>query len=399
MRVVIIGGGIVGLATAHKLTLARPAWSVRVLEKESGVGRHQSSHNSGVLHAGLYYTPGTAKARLAVSGIRQMTAFARDNGIPHEICGKVVVATSEAELPRLASLEKRGQANGLRGVRPLTAAQIREIEPHCAGIAGLHVPEEGIIDYPAVCETLARLIAERGGRVDTSSEATAIHERSDAWTIETPAGEVTADFIVSCAGLHSDRVAALAGEAGGVRIVPFRGEYYMLRPAARHLVKNLIYPVPDPAFPFLGVHFTRMIAGGVEAGPNAVLALARDGYGKLSWRWGDAVGALTYPGLWRFVARHARTSVNEVWRSFSRRRFAATLRRLVPELADEDLAPGGAGVRAMAMSRDGKLVEDFVFAHRKRALHVLNAPSPAATASLAIADEIVSLVTENPRAH
>lgn len=392
MRVVVIGGGIVGLATAYKLTLAKPDWTVVVLEKESAVGRHQSSHNSGVLHAGLYYTPGSAKARLAVSGIRQMTAFARAHEIPHEICGKVVVATAEAELPRLDMLHERGRLNGLTGVRRLSASEIREIEPHCAGIAGLHVPEEGIIDYPAVCGALETEIVVRGGRVETGHEVTAIVERRGEWVITAGATEMPADFIITCAGLQADRVAALAGEPRDVRIVPFRGEYFALRASAVHLVSNLIYPVPDPTFPFLGVHFTRLIHGGVEAGPNAVLALAREGYRKRDWSLRDTADALGYVGLWRFVRRHHRMCVAEVRRSWSPHRFADSLRRLVPDVEDADLEVGGAGVRAMAMSSDGRLVEDFALVRRARALHVLNAPSPAATASLAIADEIVRVV-------
>jgi (S)-2-hydroxyglutarate dehydrogenase len=392
VRVVVVGGGIVGLATAYKLTLTRPSWRVVVLEKEPEVCRHQSGHNSGVLHAGLYYTPGSAKATLAVAGIREMTAFARAHDIPHEICGKVVVATSQDELPRLEALEARGRANGLTGLRRLDTNELRAIEPHCAGIAALHVPEEGIIDYPAVCDALCRLIRERDGRVETNHEVTRMEQRGTEWIIDAGCHEVTADFVITCAGLHADRVAALAGERRDTHIVPFRGEYYLLGPAAQDLVRNLIYPVPDPAFPFLGVHFTRMIRGGIEAGPNAVLALAREGYRRGTWSRRDLADSIAFPGLWRFVARHTRTSAAEVWRSLSERRFTRSLRRLVPDLRDEDLEPGGSGVRAMAMTRDGRLVEDFALVRRERSLHVLNAPSPAATASLAIADEIVGLV-------
>ena len=392
MRVAIVGGGIVGLAAAYKLSLARPDWRVTVLEKENAVGRHQSSHNSGVLHAGLYYAPGSAKAKLAVSGIRQMTSFAREHGIAHEICGKVVVATAPDELPRLDALEARGRANGLAGVRRLAPAELRALEPNCAGLAALHVPEEGIIDYPAVCAALARLIAERGGRVATGHGVIAMRERADEWILSSATEDTVADFVITCAGLYSDRVAALAGERSGIRIVPFRGEYYLLGAGAGDLVRNLIYPVANPAFPFLGVHFTRMIHGGVEAGPNAVLAFAREGYRKRDVSLRDLADAAAFPGLWRFVARHAGVSASELWRSFSRHRFAETLRRLVPDLRDADLEPGGAGVRAMAMTRDGRLVEDFAVVRRPRALHVLNAPSPAATASLAIADEIVAKV-------
>jgi L-2-hydroxyglutarate oxidase len=391
VRVVVVGGGIVGLATAYKLTRARPSWRVVVLEKEQNVCQHQSGHNSGVLHAGLYYTPGSSKAKLAVTGIREMTAFARAHGIAHEICGKVVVATSQDELPRLEKLEARGHANGLTGLRRLGANELRAIEPHCAGIAALHVPEEGIIDYPSVCATLVRLIQSGDGRVETNHAVTRMEQSRNEWTLRAGDAEMHADFAITCAGLHADRVAALAGERRDTRIVPFRGEYYVLSPAATHLVRNLIYPVPNPAFPFLGVHFTRLIHGGIEAGPNAVLALAREAYRKRTWSPRDLADAVMFPGLWRFVMRHFGTSVGEVRRSFSRHLFGESLRRLVPEVRDEDLEPGGSGVRAMAMTRDGRLVEDFAIVRRERALHVLNAPSPAATASLAIADEIVRL--------
>ncbi|HEY5022637.1 MAG TPA: L-2-hydroxyglutarate oxidase, partial [Gemmatimonadaceae bacterium] len=277
MRVAIVGGGIVGLATAYKLLQAKPDWTVSILEKEDDVGQHQSGHNSGVLHAGLYYAPGSSKARLAVSGIRQMTAYARERGIAHEICGKLVVAVDEGEVERLRMLEQRGRQNGLAGIRWLTSGEIREFEPHCAGLAALHVPEEGIIDYPAVCRALKVDVLNRGGGVETGFEVSAITEGASEWVLSNARKEVAADFVVGCAGLQSDRVAALSGASKDVRIVPFRGEYFRLRPQSLHLVKNLIYPVPDPGFPFLGVHFTRHVGGGVEAGPNAVLALSREG--------------------------------------------------------------------------------------------------------------------------
>ena len=391
MRVVVIGGGIVGLATAYKLLLSKSSWDVTVLEKEAGVGKHQSGHNSGVLHAGLYYAPGSAKARLTVDGIRQMTAYARDRGINHEICGKLVVATEDAEIPGLRKLEERGRLNGLKGIRWLSGSGIRQIEPHCAGIAALQVPEEGIIDYPAVCRSLSADVQERGGRIETGFEVSAIEDRSGEWVISDGKAERRADFIIGCAGLQSDRVAELSGSPRDVRIVPFRGEYYKLRPQALGLVRNLIYPVPDPIFPFLGVHFTRMIGGGVEAGPNAVLALAREGYRKSDMNLRDIWDALSYSGLRRFLLTHSRMCAAELRRSFSARSFGDSLRRLVPDLRDADLEPGGAGVRAQAMTREGQLVQDFAFARGPRVLHVINAPSPGATASLAIADEIVRM--------
>ena len=394
MRAVIVGGGIVGLAAAHKLQLAHPKWRITVLEKEPQLGQHQSGHNSGVLHAGLYYAPGSAKARLAVDGIRQMVAFARAHDVPHEICGKLVVATDDGEVAGLRKLADRGAQNGLKGIQWLDAAGIRRREPHCGGVAALHVPEEGIIDYPAVCRELAAEIRSRGGEIRTEFEVNSIAAHGNEWVLANGKLEVTADFVVGCAGLHSDRVAELTGAPREVRIVPFRGEYYKLKPEAQRLVRNLIYPVPDPVFPFLGVHFTRMIGGGIEAGPNAVLALAREGYRKRDVDLRDVWDALSYRGLWRFLAIHSRMCIAELRRSFSARSFGDSLRRLVPEVRDQDLEPGGAGVRAQAMTPDGHLVQDFAFVVGRRALHVVNAPSPGATASLSIGDEIVNRVDD-----
>ena len=391
-RIIIVGGGIVGLATAYKLGRQLSGASITVLEKENAVGRHQTGNNSGVLHCGLYYKPGSAKARLAVSGIQEMVAFCRESGVPHEICGKLVVAADETELPRLQALHTRGQQNGLTGLELLDREQMREIEPHAAGVAGLRVPQEGIVDYPKVCEALLKRIGSQNGRVVTRAKVTALRPNSGGWLVETSAGEFEADFLVNCAGLHCDRVSQLAGEKREVRIVPFRGEYYKIKPERQFLVRNLIYPVPDPQFPFLGVHFTRLIEGGIEAGPNAVLAFAREGYRKSDINPGDLFDALSFKGLWRFLGRHKQMCWEEVKRSFSKRLFCKSLQRLVPEIREGDLEPGGAGVRAQAMSPDGTLVQDFHLVHRANALHVLNAPSPAATASLAIGDEIARQV-------
>lgn len=391
-RVVVVGGGIVGLATAYRLLQALPGLDLTLVEKEAQVGRHQSGHNSGVLHAGLYYAPGSQKARLAVRGIREMVAFCREHGVPHEICGKLVVAVTPDELPRLHALHDRGTRNGLAGLELLGAEAMREIEPHAAGVAALRVPEEGIVDYPRVCAVLAERVHGAGGRVRTGAEVQGFRRARGERVVETTAGAFAADFVVTCGGLHADRLARMAGDAPGVQIVPFRGEYYTLRGEARGLVRNLIYPVPDPAFPFLGVHFTRMVHGGVEAGPNAVLALSREGYRRGQLRARDAMGALLFPGLARFVLRYPAAVAAELARSLSRRRFADSLRRLVPAVRDEDLAPGGAGVRAQAMRADGTLVEDFWMVDGPDALHVLNAPSPAATASLAIGGEIAARV-------
>jgi L-2-hydroxyglutarate oxidase len=388
----IVGGGIVGLATTLKLLERHPGAAVTLLEKEAVVGRHQSTHNSGVLHCGLYYKPGSLKARLAVAGIREMIAFCRAHEIPHEICGKLVVATSEEELPRLDELLRRGAANGLTGLRRIERDEIREIEPHAAGIAAARVPEEGIVDYRAVCDTMVAEIGKRGGAVRTNARALKLQRHGSEWIAETPSGEARGEWLVNTAGLHCDRVSELAGEKREVRIVPFRGEYYTLRPEAAHLCRHLIYPVPDPAFPFLGVHFTRMIGGGVEAGPNAVLAFAREGYRITDVNPRDLADALSFPGLWRFLRRYPSMAFTELAQSFSRERFCRALQRLVPEVRTADLAPGGAGVRAQAMTPQGDLVQDFHIVARDRALHILNAPSPGATASLAIGGHIAGLV-------
>jgi L-2-hydroxyglutarate oxidase len=387
-RVIIVGGGIVGLATAYKLGRQLPGIQITALEKENSVGRHQTGNNSGVLHCGLYYKPGSIKARMAVTGIQEMVAFCRENGIPHDICGKLVVAVDESELPRLQALHERGQKNGLQGLQLLKPEQMREIEPHAGGVAALRVPQEGIVDYHSVCAVLLNKIAAQGGRVVTSAKVTGLRPTTSGWLARTTAGEFESDFLVNCAGLHCDKVSELAGEKREVRIVPFRGEYYKIKPERQFLVRNLIYPVPDPQFPFLGVHFTRMIRGGIEAGPNAVLAFAREGYRKTDFNLGELCDALTFSGLWRFLGRHKNMCWEELKRSFSKRLFCESLQRLVPEIRREDLETGGAGVRAQALAPDGALVQDFCFGKRPRALHVLNAPSPAATASLAIGGEI-----------
>lgn len=374
------------MGTALQLKRQEPDLDIRILEKEARVGSHQSTHNSGVLHAGLYYKPGSLKARLAVDGIRQMVEFCQQQGVPHEICGKVVVATDETEIGRLKTLLERGTQNGLMGLRWLGPEELREIEPHVAGIAGVRVPEEGIVDYRAVCDAMHRELTRVGVVVVVAARVTSMNPEGPGWRIETEAGDWSADFVINCAGLHCDRVAEMAGASQTTRIVPFRGEYYQLKPSAQRLVRHLIYPVPDPVFPFLGVHFTRLIDGGIEAGPNAVLAFSREGYSKWTVNPRDLADALRFPGLWRFMQQHQAMVWHEVSRSFSRRLFCAALQRLVPDLQEEDLETGGAGVRAQAMQPDGTLVQDFSFAEGKNALHVLNAPSPAATASLAIGE-------------
>lgn len=387
--VILVGGGLVGLGTALALLQARPGLRLELLEKETEPGQHQSTHNSGVLHAGLYYRPGSLKARLAVEGIRLMTAFCEEKGIAHEICGKVVVATTSEETQRLRALWERGQQNGLQGLRWLGPEELREIEPHAAGVAALRVPEEGIVDYAQVVRCLRAEVEALGGRVNCSAQAVRFSRLLGGWEVVARDGRsFSGDYLVNCAGLHCDRVALRAGVRPVARIVPFRGEYYALRPSARHLVKHLIYPVPDPVFPFLGVHFTRLIGGGIEAGPNAVLALAREGYRKTTVHPGDLLDALRQPGLWRFLARHPAMCAGEVARSLRKSLFCKALQKLVPEVREEDLEEGGAGVRAQAMLADGTLVQDFSIEQRPDALHVLNAPSPAATASLAIGREV-----------
>ena len=390
MRILIIGGGIVGLATAYRLGQKFPDASITVLEKERTVGQHQSGHNSGVLHCGLYYKPGSMKARLAVTGIRQMVAFCQEHAIPHEICGKLVVASKAEEVPRLNELFERGRMNGLKGLQMLGPGEMREIEPHVGGVAAIRVPEEGIVDYAAVCEALARRITETGGSVATNARVTKLDRQTGRWIAKTTAGEYDSDYIVNCSGLHCDRVSVLAGEKRKLRIVPFRGEYYKLKAERQHLVRHLIYPVPDPKFPFLGVHFTRLIHGGIEAGPNAVLAFAREGYRKTDLSAQDLLDTLTYVGFWRFVRKYPWLCFSELRRSFSKTLFCESLNALVPDVRPEDLMPGGAGVRAQAISVNGETVQDFSFAIGEQSLHVLNAPSPGATASLAIGQEISS---------
>jgi L-2-hydroxyglutarate oxidase len=389
--IVVIGGGIVGLATSYRLGQRFPDARITVLEKEAAVGQHQSGHNSGVLHAGIYYKPGSIKARLAVRGIRQMVEFCEENQVPHVICGKLVVASNESELPPLHALFDRGRQNGLRGLEILDLSQMKEVEPYVTGVAAIRVPEEGIVDYPAVCAALSGRIR---GSVITRAQVVRLRENKGTWIVESTSGEFKCDLLINCAGLHSDRISRLAGLQPGVRIVPFRGEYYKLKPASQHLVRNLIYPVPDPKFPFLGLHFTRMIHGGVEAGPNAVLAFAREGYRKSDVNFADLADSLTFPGFWAFLRRYPGICLAELRRSFSKQQFCRALQKLVPSITIEDLEPGGSGVRAQALDPSGRLIQDFCILRHANSVHVLNAPSPAATASLAIGEEIVSSLKE-----
>jgi L-2-hydroxyglutarate oxidase len=387
----VVGGGIVGLATARALALER-GLRVVVLEAEDEIARHQTGHNSGVIHSGLYYKPGSLKARTCVAGRDALYRFCAEKGIRFERCGKLVVAVDERELPALDELERRGRANGLTGLRRLGPEEIREREPQVAGAAGLEVPATGIVDYVAVARALAADVRGRGGEVTTGARVMCVRANSGGLAVETAAGAVEARYLVNCAGLQCDRVARLCGVAPAVAIVPFRGEYYEVVPARRGLVRDLVYPVPDPRFPFLGVHFTRTVDGRLEAGPNAVPALAREGYRWRDVSARDLAAMASFPGFWRLGLRYAGTAAIEVRRSLSKRRFVAALRRLVPEIAEDDVEAAGSGVRAQAVDRCGRLVDDFRLVEGARSLHVLNAPSPAATAALAIGSSIAARV-------
>ena len=389
---VIVGGGIVGLATAFRLLEAKPQLKILLLEKEAKLAAHQTGNNSGVLHSGLYYKPGSEKARLSVSGLQQIIAFCREHGIAHEQCGKIVVATTKEEVEQLENLWTRGNANGLLGLRKLNPAQIKEIEPHATGLAAIHVPQEGIVDYPAVCEKLGELIRLRGGEIKLNTRVEKILPAGGEKVVETSAGTVRAKFVIACGGLHADRLVKAAGQKPTAKIIPFRGEYFQIKKARQHLVRHLIYPVPDPKFPFLGVHFTRLVHGGIEAGPNAVLAFAREGYKWTDVNVRDLAEALCFPGLWKFLAKYPSLCGYESRRSLSKAEFCRSLQKLVPDIREDDLETGGAGVRAQAMLPDGKLVEDFHFDEAPGILHVVNAPSPAATASLAIGQTICQRV-------
>ncbi len=394
---VVVGGGIVGVATAWQLLRRHPGRRVVVLEKEPQLAEHQTGRNSGVLHSGIYYKPGSLKALNCRRGKEMMERFCREQSIDHEICGKVIVAVGEADLAPLANIFERGRANGV-ACEMIDADRLRELEPHAAGIRAIHVPEAGIVNYRQVTERLAQLVREAGGAVRTGWAVTGIVHEADSLRVLTTAGEVRARLLVNCAGLHSDRIARLAGDRPAVKIVPFRGEYYELRPEARHLCRNLIYPTPDAAFPFLGVHFTRLIgrdeAGHrVECGPNAVLAFGREGYRKTTLNMRDLAESLAYPAFWRLSARHWRTGLGEWHRSVSKKAFVKALQRLLPAVRAEHLEPAPAGVRAQALAPDGRLVDDFSIVESARCVHVLNAPSPAATASLAIGEHIVDILS------
>ncbi|MDP8926898.1 MAG: L-2-hydroxyglutarate oxidase [Actinomycetota bacterium] len=388
----VIGGGIVGLSTARSLLRRYSGAGVLVLEKEAGWARHQTGHNSGVIHSGVYYKPGSLKARFSKEGGERLVEFCREHGIAYEICGKVIVATEQEEIPSLRNLYERGVKNGLE-VEKIGPEELKELEPHATGIAALKVPSTGIVDFVGVTAAFAEMVAREGGELRTGAEVTGISETGDGVELRTPGESFRARVLVNCAGLHSDRVAALSGVKAGAKVVPFRGEYYELEPEKRYLVRNLIYPVPDPSFPFLGVHFTRSVEGGVEAGPNAVLGFAREGYKKTDLNTRDLAETLSYPAFWRLVGRNWRTGASEIWRSLSKKAFVRGLRRLVPEVEEDDLVPTEAGVRAQALMKDGALMDDFLIVKGERSVHVLNAPSPAATACIPIGESIADRVS------
>jgi L-2-hydroxyglutarate oxidase len=389
----IIGGGIVGLSTAMTLSRRQPNARILVLEKEADHSRHQTGRNSGVIHSGIYYKPGSYKAKFACAGSRSMVEFCEEHGIPHDVCGKVIVATQERELPLLENLFQRGGQNGLN-VTKISTAQVREIEPHVRCLAGLRVPTTGIVSYRKVAAKYVELIQAQGGTLRFDARVDAISSNGSGHVLETTRGPFEARFLVNCAGLHSDRVAQLGEVDPGARIVPFRGEYYELVPERRHLVKTLIYPVPNPAFPFLGVHFTRMIDGSIHAGPNAVLAFQREGYRKTDFCWRDFSETMSFGGFWKLAARHWDEGLKEMYRSISKAAFVRSLQQLIPEVRAEDLVPCHAGIRAQALKYDGQLVDDFLIIQGRNSMHVCNAPSPAATASLEIGRAIVAQIPE-----
>ena len=391
----VIGGGIIGLATAMWLTQELPRYKVVVLEKESEVARHQTGHNSGVIHAGIYYAPGSQKANFCSTGGRMLREFCDRHGIEYEMCGKVIVATDESEVPRLEELYRRGTANGAEGLEIIDGERLRELEPHAAGIKAILSPNTGIIDYTNVSQAYATQLRENGGDLLTDAEVHGISRRDGKLYIETSRAAVPTSYLINCAGLHADRVAQMMGVDIGVRIIPFRGEYLSIRPERSYLVRGLIYPVPDPRLPFLGLHFTKRIDGSVEAGPSAVLAFAREGYKKASFNLGDAGGVLLFPGFWRMSMSHWKSGLYEQYRSLFRSSFARSLQTLVPEIRTEDLHNPGAGVRAQAVDRKGQLLQDFSIAETESAIHVLNAPSPGATSSLAIGRYIVDMARKS----
>lgn len=394
---VIIGGGIVGLASAYHILKQQPHAKLALLEKESAVAAHQTGHNSGVIHSGIYYKPGSLKAQNCIDGYNMMVDFCAEHGIKFDLCGKLIVAVNDSELPELEKLYNRGHENGLTKISYVSKEQIADYEPHLNGVKAIHVPYTGIIDYTEVCEKLAELVTQMGGEIYLNHKAEDIVVEQDYTQIVTPFKTFTTSTLVNCAGLYCDKVAELAGEKIDTKIIPFRGEYFMLKPEKRYLVKNLIYPVPDPNFPFLGVHFTRMIHGDIEAGPNAVFAFKREGYLKSDVDLEEMFESLAWPGFQKVAAKYWKTGIGEFYRSFSKSAFTKALQRLIPEVQEDDLIPAESGVRAQACDRSGGLLDDFKIIERANAIHVLNAPSPAATSSLSIGKTIASLAVKQNR--
>jgi L-2-hydroxyglutarate oxidase len=390
----IVGGGIVGLATGLFIGKRFPSAQIIILEKESQLAYHQTGHNSGVIHSGVYYKPGSFKAKFTKAGNQSMVDFCQTHNLPYDVCGKVIVATQEKELSRLENLFKRGLENNL-SVTKLSPEEVREIEPHVNCLGGIKVPTAGIINYKKVCQKYGELIQLQGGEIRLNTQVTKIIKTNQGYTLETNQAPVNTKFMINCAGLQSDRVARLGGVNPEAKIVPFRGEYYELKPEKRYLVKNLIYPVPNPDFPFLGVHFTRMIDGSIHAGPNAVLSLKREGYGKTDFDFKDFADVITYPGFWKLAAKHADEGIQEIIRSFSKAAFVRSLQALIPEVTADDIIPNPAGIRAQALKNNGQLVEDFLIIEDDKAMHVCNAPSPAATASLEIGQAIASKIPDS----
>ena len=390
--VIIAGAGIVGLATALGILEEKPGAKLLILEKEAGEARHQTGNNSGVIHSGIYYKPGSLKAVNCITGYNMLLDFCRKHDIYFDICGKVIVAVSEAEIPGLITIYERGLANGLDKIRLIEKDELKELEPHASGIKAIHVPYTGIIDYKAVAKKYAELIIKAGGEIQFNSKVKRIHSSNNLYDVETSTGSFNTKIFVNCCGLQSDEVAGLTERKVDTRIIPFRGEYYKIKPARRQLVKNLIYPVPDPAFPFLGVHFTRMVNGEVEAGPNAVLAFKKEGYTKTSLSVKDSFRTFTWNGFYSIASKYYKTGFGEFRRSFSKKAFVKALQRLMPEITESDLEPGGAGVRAQAISKDGRLIDDFLIHESGNVINVLNAPSPAATSSLAIGKTIAGRI-------
>ncbi|GAB4251134.1 MAG: L-2-hydroxyglutarate oxidase [Ekhidna sp.] len=393
-NVVVIGGGIVGLASALKIKEKNPNYKVAVIEKERTIAQHQTGHNSGVIHSGLYYKPGSFKAKNCVDGYNMLIDFCEQEEIPFELCGKIVVATKESQLNALNTLHERGNANGLDGIKKLRAEELQEYEPHVAGVAGLYVPQTGIIDYKVVADKYAEKFKHFGGEIHSSNKLVSFKEERGFIHVNTNNQRLTTRIVVNCSGLYTDKIAKLSGAKINYKIVPFRGEYYQIKPEKEHLVKNLIYPVPDPNFPFLGVHFTRMIGGGIEAGPNAVLAFAREGYKKNQINMKELLGTLFYPGFMRVASKYWKTGFGEMYRSFSKGAFTKALQELLPEIQKKDLVPGGSGVRAQACDRKGGLIDDFLVVEHDKFINVGNAPSPAATSSLAIGARIAEMAEQ-----